>query len=346
VYGSYDCVVYCILTHDVQMVTWHAKERVVDGEITSDERETALQVLPLRCIVDQRATKFISAFFSSDKNAKQPVLPPGYHAIPPPKFRHFQVSPFKMKVDYIPQELDSKALRDGAIVELINLSPLDALVLTLKEVTMEDKVGFGEVISFLVRSWLQDICSTQLLKFLTSVRPLEPITHVGGSATDLIVLPWEAFKNGDSMQKALRSGTSSLARAVTYETLTTTSRVTEYVAGEVARLSSSSDTTLLPSRPLETPRSLSDTRRHVVESLARGLQHANYKIVIVPYREYCRSGATGAVKSVVQGIPVAIAAPASGAVEALSFALLGARNQLRPDIRKEEEAIQRGLFHE
>jgi autophagy-related protein 2 len=332
------------------MVTWHAKERVVDGEIAKDECEAALQILPLRCIVDQRATKFISAFFSSnDKKETKQILPPGYHSVPPPLFRQFRVSPFKMKIDYIPQKLDSKALRDGAIVELINLSPIDALVLTLMEVNMESKVGFGEVISFLVRSWMQDICSTQLFKFLTNVRPLEPIAHVGGSAADLIVLPWEAFKNGDSLQKALRSGTNSLARAVAYETFTTTSRVTEYVASEVARLSSSSSSLssdLLPSRPLETPRNLLDTRRHVVESLARGLQHANYKIVIVPYREYCRNGATGAVKSVVQGIPVAIAAPASGAVEALSFALLGVRNQLRPDIRKEEEANQRGLFHE
>jgi hypothetical protein len=89
-----------------------------------------------------------------------------------------------------------------------------------------------------------------------------------------------------------------------------------------------------------------DTTPHMIESLSRGLQIANYKVVIIPYREYHRSGTTGAVVSVLKGIPVALAAPASGAVEALSFALLGARNQIRPDIRREEEASQRGLHFE
>jgi autophagy-related protein 2 len=91
---------------------------------------------------------------------------------------------------------------------------------------------------------------------------------------------------------------------------------------------------------------MTDTATHGLESIARGFQEANFKVVIIPYREYQRNGTTGALKSVLRGIPVALAAPASGAVEALSFTLLGARNQLRPDIRKEEEVNQRGLRHD
>jgi autophagy-related protein 2 len=83
-----------------------------------------------------------------------------------------------------------------------------------------------------------------------------------------------------------------------------------------------------------------------LESIARGLETANYKIVIVPYREYRKSGTSGAVRSVMRGIPVAIAAPVGAATEALSYTLLGVRNQVRPDIRKEEEANERGLRHD
>jgi len=318
-----------------------------ENEIASDECQAALTLLPLRCILDQRAIRFARAFFSGDTDTDKDGhsgLPPGLYAVPSPLFRTFHVNPIKLKIDYSPQKVDTQALRDGAVVELINISPLEGMILTLTRVEIENVVGFGSVAGLLIGRWIEHICQTQLLKFLTNTRALEPVSNVGGGVADMVILPWEAFQNGESIQKALRSGISSFTRAVTYETLTTTSRFAHYVAGGVAEVSSrGSGMSSLPSRPLNTPRTILDTTPHVVESLARGLQTASYKVVIIPYREYHRTGTRGAVTSVIKGIPVALAAPASGAVEAISFALLGARNQIRPDIRKEEEASQKGL---
>lgn len=336
----------------MQMVTWHSKTRVtVDDEIASDEAELALKLLPLRCKLDQRAIRFAQTFFDTDGdgNEKYGVLPTGLRSPPPPLFRSSRVRPFKLKVDYNPERIDTTALRNGAIVELVNLSPLDGMILTLKDVSIANEVGVGAVLGKLVRSWIQDICSTQLIKFLGSSRPLEPITTIGSGALDLVVLPWEAIQNGDSMKRALRAGVSSFSNAVTYEAFTLSSRVAEFLADTASRVASVAQpstgqvTQRLPSRPTQTPRNLSEASPHAVESLSRGIQTANYKIIIVPYHEYHRSGASGAVKSVLRGIPVAVAAPASGMAEALSFTLLGARNQLRPDIRAEEEASTRGL---
>ena len=332
------------------MVTWRAAHPVTsENEISNDEAEIEMKVLPLRCFLDQRAIRFARAFFHEDEggNDDSKDLLEGLHVIPPPLFRRVRVRPFKLKVDYKPEKIDTKALRDGALVELINLSPLDGMVLTLQEVVIQNEIGFGAVIGILLRQWIEDICATQIFKFLTNARPLEPITHVGGGAADIVVLPWDAFQNGDSIQQALRAGASSFTNALAYEAFTMTSRFTEFFAGAVSRAATPSVTstsnTMLPSRPIRVPRTLTDASQHAVESLSRGLQTASYRVVIVPYREYHRSGATGAARSIVRGIPVAIAAPASGAAEALSFALLGARNQFRPDIRREEEASQRGL---
>lgn len=341
------------------MVTWHAAQRVTpDDQIANDETEFALKLLPLRCLLDQRAIRFARAFFHNNDGDTEPMmLPTGLHAIPPPLLRSFRVRPLKLKVDYKPEKIDAKALRDGAIVELINLSPLDGMVLTLQEVIIENEVGFGPVIGILVQRWIQDICATQLVKFVANARPLEPITNVGASAFDLVVLPWEAFQSGDSISRALRSGVSSLASAVVYETFHTASQMSEFVAQMVSRVTSTGSTEshpfqdqihplMLPSRPLRIPRTIGDASPHAWESICRGLRTAGYKIVVVPYREYHRSGASGAARCVLRGIPVAIAAPTSGVAEAVSFTLLGARNQLRPDIRKEEEASLRGLHLE
>jgi hypothetical protein len=332
----------------MKMVTWHPERRVTsDGAIASDICEAAVTILPLRCNLDQRAIRFARQFFRTELSVDDEIhrdLPSGLHQIPPSLFRLFRVRPFKVKVDYTPQKVDRKALKDGAFVELVNLSPIDALILTLKKVEIEGKTGFGEVLPILIQSWIQEICSTQLLKFVTNMRPLEPITQVGETAVDMIVLPWEAFRNGDSVQKAIRSGTTSFASTLVYEAFTATSRVAGYVADQVGRLGREEfDRSNQPSRPLEAPRRATDAAPHALQSVTRGLQEANYKIVIIPYREYQRTGARGAIRSVVKGIPVAIGAPTSAAAEAISYALLGARNQIRPDIRKEEESSQRGM---
>ena len=324
------------------MVTWHAETRVGrEGNIANDECEAAIMILPLRCFLDQKAIRFMQAFFMSDSvedDTEDATLPAGLHSIPPPLFRKFIAKPFKLKVNYKPEKLDQNALRNGQIVELLNLSPLESLVLTLQQMEIESVVGFGGVISVLVPSWIEHISSTQLVKFLTNARPFEPITTLGEGFSDMVVLPWEAVKEGGDVQRALRAGASSFGRAVAYEALTLSSEAAELLAYAGAGRH------LLPSRPADVPTGVQDTTTHVVESLSRGLQAANTKIVIIPYYEYQRNGTTGLVSSVIKGIPVAITAPASGAAEAISYALIGIRNRLRPDIRREEEVNQRGLW--
>ena len=330
----------------MKVVTWHPEIRVnLANEIGSSECEAVLKLLPLRCLLDQRAIAFARAFFNDECPKPKQKLMKGLHQVPPPIYTMFRVLPLKLKVDYWPQRLNPKALRDGAIVELINISPLDGMVLTLKQVEITNEIGIGAALSILVSRWVKDICSTQLLQFVTKARPLEPITQLSGAATDMIVLPWEAFQNGESVRKALRSGIQGLSKTIAYELLTISSKTAQFLAGNASRMSlpPSAAGDFLPSRPLNVPRGVLETAPHALESLNRGIQAANYRIVIVPYKEYHRNGTTGAMKSVIRGIPVALAAPASGAAEALSFALIGVRNQVRPDIRREEEASAKGL---
>jgi autophagy-related protein 2 len=321
------------------MVTWRPAIRVTsDDAIVNEESEATLKILPLRCVLDQRAIAFARAVFKKDEQDSTANQPSDLRVFPPPIFRTFRVRSFKLKVDYIPSKVDAKALRDGALVELVNLSPIDSMILTLQGVEVQNEVGFGAVLPIAVRRWVQDICSTQITKFLTNARPFEPITQVSGAAVDLIVLPWDAFKNGHSIQKALRTGTKSFSETLISEAFTVSSRVAQFIGGRISKIALGDH--VIPNRPHGPPKGMIEATPHAVASISRGLQTANYKIMIIPYREYRRSGARGAVTSVIKGIPVAVAAPTSAAAEALSFTLLAARNQIRPDIRREEEAIQ------
>jgi autophagy-related protein 2 len=339
------------LTPLLQMITWKPVHPVTpENEIESDDCEATIQLLPMRAIIDQRAIQFVRAFFHNEDSGddeKKEKWTAGLHLIPPPRFRTFGVKPWKLKVDYNPQKLDVGALRDGSIVELINISPIDGMVITLSQDSVEGVVGFGDVMGGLTSIWLQEIVATQLHKFLANARPFEPITDVGQGMTDLVVLPYEAFKNGEDVRRAMGKGVMSLAETVTFQALTTTSRLTEYAANKMSTIVGgryhSSARNPLPARPTSAPKGVQDVTGHAMESIYRGIQAANHKIVIIPFREYERHGATSAATSVLRGIPVMLVAPVTGATEALSYTLLGARNALRPDIRREEEASRTGF---
>jgi autophagy-related protein 2 len=329
------------------MITWHPKCRITkDKEIGNDESQVVVEVLPLRANIDQRAIRFAAAFFSREDTGVEKE----WHSlkkIPPPLFQSFKVKPFKLKVNYTPEKVDVAALRQGSYVELINISPLVDMVITLQAVHLEGLIGFDQNVKELLGRWIGDICATQMHKFLANAKAFQPFSNVGGHAVDLVVVPWEAYRKGEPVGRAMRTGAASFAGTLAYETLNTGAKLTGYAAQALSSASAPQNAfSALPSRPNEAPRGIGETANHALESLARGLETANYKIVIVPYREYRRTGTSGAVRSVMRGIPVAIAAPVGAATEALSYTLLGARNQVRPDIRKEEEASERGLRHD
>jgi len=367
----------------MKMVSMHPVNQIsADGKYMSDESRVTIELLPLRFFVYQTALRFIRDFFcgpsvdgdgdsdsdaqeqdsdkpsGEDDNQSPPIQDNGNDEIlvSPTFFQSFKMRPCKLKVDYRPENLDTAALRDGSYVELVNLLPLEEMVLTLKPVEIRNLTGWSSIFGEIARRWIEDICATQMHKFLTKSRPFQPISSVGAAGKDLVMIPLQEYKQDGNIIKGIRDSTSALAGTVAYEALNTSAKVTRYAANRlsgVARGGKASDYSLapgesrmiisLPSRPDEVPSSFVDVSGHAFDSLTAGLREANYKIVYIPYKEYRRKGASGAAKSVVRGIPVAVRAPLSGASEALSYTLLGVRNQLRPDMMREEKANLRGL---
>ena len=341
------------------MVNWRPRSRISEeDEVVNDEAHGVLQLLPLRCHIDQRAIRFMKLVLGGDGVKPERKWASDLAEIPPPKFTWFQIKSCKLKVNYSPEKMDIEALRDGSVVELINLSPLNDMVILLQDVEFEDKVGFGAVFGGMASSWIQDICATQLYKFVTNASAVQPISSIGKGAADMVILPVDAWKkekgNSKKVLKALSTGVASFAGSFAYETLNVTSKVTGLAAKAMNRTDAAASAApqqqqvghVVGSRPTRPPRSVWDTSNHALGSLARGLEVANYKLVVVPYREYQRKGTASAAKSVIRGIPVAIMAPVGAASEAVSYTLLGARNQIRPEIRREEEASQRGLYQQ
>ncbi|KAL7473556.1 hypothetical protein ACHAXS_013999 [Conticribra weissflogii] len=329
----------------LKMVTQHPVLRVsADGKLMSDESRATLELLPLRCFFNQSAIRYIQRFFSTNANDSDSedygdALDEELINV---FFQTFKVFPCKLKVDYMPEKMDVDAFRDGNYVEILNLCPLEEMVLTLKEVENHDLSGWGSVFRELAGKWIEDICATQAHKFFTKAAPIQVFSGLGEGVADLVIIPL-AVSDGNFTDyiKCLLEGTSSFAE----KALRTSAKITQFAANQLnSNLTYVGQTSSRPlPRPQNVPKHAGDAAGYACESIVRGLREANYKIVTIPCREYQQRGPGGAARSAVKGIPVAVLAPLSGVSEALSYTLIGLRNQLRPDLRKEEEASLRGL---
>jgi len=335
-----------------------------DGKIMSDESLALLELLPLRCKLNQSVLRFLRNFFaynspySSNKKEKGNDNDDEEEDLAEVFFREFRVKPCKLKVDYHPIDVDMKALREGSYIEVLNVFPLENMELMLDTVEIKNICGWGSAFSETSSRWMDNICQTQMYKFLTDATPFHTITTVGGGMINLALIPLHHHRNGGrvpDLSHAYKDVTHDFASTVALETLNTTSKVTKYIAEVLNKAVSISampnnnmqhykSTKLdLPARPRAVPHNVADTVDHAVDSISRGLRTANYAILVLPRKEYQRNGTSGAITSFVRAVPIAVLAPCVGASEAFSYLCVGARNQMRPDVRREEEACLNGL---
>ncbi|KAL3826376.1 hypothetical protein ACHAXA_008584 [Cyclostephanos tholiformis] len=335
----------------LKMITKHPTLRLSsDGKLMSDESRGTLELLPLRCYLNQNSLLFIRNFFRGPSEAEGEdnqinavedgvVSDDGMIDI---FFESFKVRPLKLKVDYQPETMDIDSFREGHYIELLNLCPLEEMILTLQSAEMQDLTGWGPVFSELASRWLEDICSTQAHKFFTRASPFQPFCNLGDPLADLVMVLVIPEGNITDYFRGVVGGTTNFAGKVALEALSTAAKLTRFAANQLNSKALAS----APRRPRRTPRHAGEASSHAYESVARGLREANYNIVTVPLREYYNSGAGGAARSVCRGLPVGVLCPIAGASEALSYTLLGLRNQLRPDLRREEEESLRGLNYD
>jgi autophagy-related protein 2 len=314
-----------------------------DGNLIGNEAHVTMEFIPLRFFIHQVGIRFIRDFFRSNVDASDHESETQtFVKAPELFFPMFLVKPLNIKVDYKPKVIDTAALKDGSLVELLNVLPLEDMILRLAEVEMRNLSGWGSIISELVCSWLQDISSSQMHKFLTRTTPLHPIASVGDGMKQFLMIPIEEYRQKGNLKKGLRKGTKKLASVLAYEALSVGARISGFAAKKLNRTRRIADSNSAQTTSL--PRSMGEVSDQAIESLARGFKEANSKMIIIQYREYKLIVTRGAMTSVVRGIPVAVCAPLSGAAEAVSYSLYGVRNQIRPDLREEEEASK--LLHD
>ncbi|WCJ17657.1 Autophagy-related protein 2 [Euphorbia peplus] len=265
-----------------------------------------------------------------------------------PYFQMFDVSPIVLRIDYSPRHVDLAALGGGKYVELVNVVPWKGVELQLKHVHAFGVYGWGNVCETILGEWLEDISQNQIHKVLQGLPTIRSLVAVGSGAAKLISLPVESYRKDQRVLKGMQRGTIAFLRSISLEAV-----------GLGVHLASGAHDILVQAecilsripRPVSRPAKGNNTKRNVrcnqpknaqqgiqqaCASLSDGLGKSASALVQTPFKEYQRGASAGsALATAVRSVPAAAIAPVSACASAAHYALLGLRNSLDPELKKE-----------
>ncbi|KAE9607271.1 putative vacuolar protein sorting-associated protein [Lupinus albus] len=329
-----------------------------------EEYRLNVAFLPILLHLHQRQLDFLVSFFGR-KNSLNDQFPDmedsqslpekgkdlGSHSIAQeallPYFQKLDIWPILVRVDYSPSHVDLAALRHGKYVELVNLVPWKGVELNLKHVHAAGIYGWGSVCETTIGEWLEDISQNQIHKILWGLPTVRSLIAVGAGAAKLVSSPIENYKKERRVLKGMQRGTIAFLRSISLEAVGLGVHLAagahdillqaEYILASVPSSTSLpiKDKSMADVRSNQ-PKDAQQGIQQAYESLSDGLGKSAAVLVQNPLKKYQRgSGAGPALAAAVRAVPAAAIAPASACASAVHYALLGFRNSLDPERKKQ-----------
>ncbi|XP_020091189.1 autophagy-related protein 2 isoform X3 [Ananas comosus] len=289
-----------------------------------------LEFLPLRLHLDQGQLNFLIQFFSKDSSSD--------------------------KSQSLAHDLDDSentgkeriSFGCQTIVEEALLPFFQGIDLQLKQVSAVGIYGWSSICETVLGEWLEDISHNQVHKLLKGLAPIRSLFAVGSGTSKLISSPVKSYKEDRKLLKGMQRGAVAFIRSVSIEAV---GLGVHLAAGahEILLKTECILTTIpphLPSSHLSRRKANirsnqpEDTQQGIqqqaYESLSDGLGRSASALFGTPLKVYQRgAGARSALASAFRAAPAAAIAPVSASARAVHCALLGLRNSLDPEHKKE-----------
>jgi len=269
---------------------------------------------------------------------------------------------FRLRIDYRPKRFNFQSLMNGDRMSIINLFAYEGLEVVMRRFEMEDvRGGWRALFMMIEEQWNKDV-RRQRHKCLAGVSfpPINKVATIGKGFSNLVMMPLEQYNKDGRIVHGIRRGTSSFARTVAIEALGTFSKAamtaqsllehardvfSTLPAGTEFGVESVDQSQLASSiAGSSQPRDVHEGLQSAADSFTKEFKRAAFVLVALPIDDFQRDGATGAVKSVLRGVPIAVIRPLIGATQAVSSTLLGLRNSVDPDKHKEENQKFKNRF--
>ena len=309
------------------------EDSAVDAALSGYRIDVGLR--PLRCCASWDLVDFLKLFCSNFVSlAAESVVPvrngDGMSDITGPILLCGDVRGIYLKIDLDTRLAHLDAIRRGDMQELLKLFTLAGVELQLQPVSCRDVElsGFSDIV---LQSWLRDITSSQLHKFLAGTGPMRPLSAVGYNAANVVLLPLQQYRQGGRVMHGLRRGAAEFVKSVTLESIHASSKISRYIASSLHYLAETTparryDGMTVASRQ---PANVRSGLLQAQDSLRAGVNLAAHAVIAIPLED--------PVKGAIRAVPIAVLAPVIGAAEAVSYTLLGMRNAMNPDLRHDEE---------
>ncbi|KAE8668110.1 B3 domain-containing protein [Hibiscus syriacus] len=300
-------------------------------------------LLPMRLHLHQSQLDFLVSFLGE----KSSSLNQSTSCHPDTDFLKFDIWPILVRVDYSPHHVDLAALKGGKYAELVNIVPWKGIELELKHVHAVGVYGWGSVCETIIGQWLEDISQNQIHKVLCGLPTIPSLVSVGGAAAKLVSLPLESYRKDQRVLKGMQRGTMAFLRSISLEAvglgvhLTAGTRdfllQTEYMfTNSPSPVSRPSQGKTKANVRHNQPKDAQQGIQQAYESFSNGLGRSASALVQTPLKKYQRgASASSALATAVKAVPTAAIAPASGCASAIHSTLLGIRNSLDPERKKE-----------
>lgn len=321
-----------------------------------------LEILPLQLHLDQGQLNFLISFFQNDfcnnpnlacENENIDAQSTMYRSDTIadeallPFFQKFDVKPLVLHINYIPRHFDPVALSKGNYAELLNIFPWKGIDLKLKQVSAMGVYGFNNICEIVAAEWLEDISKNQVHKLLKGLPPIKSLVAVSSGTKKLVSLPIKSYKKDRKLLKGMQRGAVAFIRSVSIEAVGLGVHLAAGAHDMLLKTESALTAIPPPLASREAKRTKDNVRANQPESAQEGLKKAYESLtdgfgrtasalIGNPIKVYNRgAGAGSALATAICGAPGAAVAPLSASFRAAHYTLLGIRNSLDPERKKE-----------
>ncbi|CAG2100351.1 unnamed protein product [Medioppia subpectinata] len=254
-------------------------------------------------------------------------------------FRSLSFAPdVPISLDYHGKHVDFDR---GALQGLfLGLGQLNQSELRLKRLhNKQGLLGFDKVLSYVLNEWTKDIKRNQLPALLGGVGPMHSFIQLFQGMRDLVWMPIDQYRRDKRVIRGLQRGAHSFSASTAMATLDLANRLVSLIQ-TAAQFAHDVVTPPTPGHRQSTVVALNAQPRDLREGLSVGYAYVKDGIHDV-MRDMVNAGygaedIPSAVGGVVRNIPSSIVRPIIGVTQGASNVLVGMRNQLTPEARKDD----------
>lgn len=255
--------------------------------------------------------------------------------------KSFEFTPaVPIRLDYHGKRID---FEQGTIPGLLmGLAHLNQSELYLKRLHQKRGIlGVDRVIQYALMEWFDDIKKKQIPSIIGSIGPMNSVRQLVQGVIDLFWIPVDQYRRDRRIVRGIQRGASSFSSSTATAVLDLANRLVHVIQGTAQF---AHDVVLSPNRspqhnirgsvPKSQPRDLREGVASAYTVMKEGLNET--------YRNVATAGAqadgvTETVGALIGTLPSNILQPIIKATEATSNVIVGMRNQLTPEARKDDQ---------